>query len=181
MYTQLSTCLLAYLCGRLCYPVRGRLVHGLASRPTASGPEALPTHRPRQTVEGLVWFWRATSLTYACIRHRFGKMANMPALSNTHTFICNTIQHHIWAGNTASNSHMCTRSPKTGQSLVLYSILFEKNYATFHYFEQLCVVTQLRRPICNSAVAEWVPRILFWAVPARRLQHLMSLVTAQVP
>ena len=103
-------------------------MHGLASGPTASGPEALPTHRPRQTVEALVWLWRATSLTYACVRQRFDKMANMPSLSNTHTHtpICNTIQHHIWAGNNASNSHMCTRSPKTGQGLVLYSILFGK-------------------------------------------------------
>ena len=102
--------------------------------------------------------------TYACVRQRFDKMANMPSLGNkhTHTPIRNTIQYHIWAGNNACTSHMCTRYPKTGQGLVLYSILFGKTMPPSTISNKLCVVTQLRRPIYNSAVAEWAPRILFW-------------------
>ena len=89
--------------------IRGRLVQGLAGGPTASGPEAMPTHRPRQTVEALVWLWRATSLTYACVRHRFDKMANMPLLGNTHTHLFAT-QFSITSETTRA-LRICVRDP----------------------------------------------------------------------
>ena len=143
--------------------IRGRLVQGLASGPTASGPEALPTHRPRQTVEALVWLWRATSLTYACVRQRFDKMANMPSLSNTHTHTYlqhNSASHLGWKQREQFSYVYAIPEDWARPSSLQHTI--RKNYATFDYFKQLCVVTQLRRPIYNSAVAEWTPRILFW-------------------
>jgi len=98
------------------------------------------------------------SLTYVCVQQPLDKMSIMLSLIHQ-ALICNTIQHPILVGHTKSKSHMCMQSLKIGQGLALQHTV-GKNSAISHHFKPLCVLTQLRRSIYNSAVAKWTPHIL---------------------